>query len=149
MRDIVRPFPEKIRELVDQIFGIGTIQPMAAADPNQLTLEEAAVLMQQEGARVIVVNASGQEDIGSRTADYLKAQGMNVIDVGNTADFPDSYSTPPLPGTSMIIVHAGRPYAIHYLSRLMNIGKVTVKFDPTAAADIIIAVGGDWASTVP
>jgi LCP family protein required for cell wall assembly len=148
-QDILRPFPDKIREVVDQLFGTGSMKPMASADPSQVTLEEATPLMQQEGASVIVVNASGVDGIASRTADYLKSQGMNVTNYGNTGDYPDNYKYPPLPGNTMMILHSGKIYTMEYLMKLMNTTKFSVDFDPTAPADIVLAVGADWASNNP
>jgi len=72
--DVLRPFPDKIRQLVDKIFGSGTLSPQATGSPTEL--------MQQEGARVLVVNASGVNGIAQKTFDYLKAQGMNVLGPG-------------------------------------------------------------------
>ncbi len=149
VQDILKPFPDKIREMVDQVFGTGSMKPMAAANPTQLTLEEATPLMQDEAASVIVVNASGVEGIASSTADYLKAQGMNVTGFGNTGDYPDNYKSPPLPGNTMLIVHSGKIYAMEYLMKLMNTNSFVMDFDPTAPADIILAVGSDWAYNNP
>jgi polyisoprenyl-teichoic acid--peptidoglycan teichoic acid transferase len=149
VQDILKPYPDKIRELVAQIFGSGSSKAMAADNPTQLTLEQAQPLMQQEGASILVVNASGVEGVASKTADYLKSQGMNVVNYGNTNDYPDAYSSPPLPGKTMLIVHSGRIYAIQYLKILMNIESISVTFDPNAQADIVLAVGGDWASNNP
>ena len=142
VQDIIKPYPDKIRALVDQVFGGGSMKPMASGDPSQL--------MQQEAARVIVVNASGVDGIASKTSDYLKAQGMNVIQFGNTSDYPDKYNYPPLPDRTMLIVHAGKPYAMEYLMTLMKFSaqnQFIVDFDPNAPADIILAVGADWANS--
>jgi polyisoprenyl-teichoic acid--peptidoglycan teichoic acid transferase len=142
--DVLRPYPDKIRDLVDKIFGGGAMKPMAVGDPTQL--------MQQEAARVIVVNASGVDGIASKTSDYLKAQGMNVVNFGNTSDYPDKYYYPPLPDRTMLIVHSGKPYAMEYLRTLMKFSaqnQFVVDFDPNAPADIILAVGADWAYDSP
>jgi LCP family protein required for cell wall assembly len=144
IQDIIKPYPDKIRELVDQVFGVGSLKPMASGDPTQL--------MQQEAASVIVVNASGVDGIASRTSDYLKAQGMNVTKFGNTSDYPDKYIYPPLPGRTMLILHAGKPYATQYLMALMKFtaqSQFIVDFDPNAPADIVLAVGADWANNSP
>ena len=76
--DILRPYPDKIRELVDTIFGGGTMKPLAAG-----TVEEK---MKSEAARVVVVNGSGVDGMGAMSSDYLLAQGMNVTGFGNTGD---------------------------------------------------------------
>lgn len=141
---VLRPFPDKIRELVDQVFGGGSRQPIASGDPAQL--------MQQEAARVLVINASGVDGIGQKTYDYLKSQGMNVMGPGNTGEYPDKYYFPPLPARTMLIVHAGKPYAVKYLMDLMKFdsaNQLLVDFDPAAPADITLAIGADWANSNP
>ncbi len=142
--DILRPYPDQIRKLVNQIFGGGLLTPQATGTATQL--------MQQEGARILVINGSGVNGIATKTAAYLKAQGMNVVGSGNMADYPDKYYHPPLPGKSMLIVHAGDLYAMKYLIALMkisNTNQIVVDFNPSAPADIVLAVGADWANSNP
>ncbi len=142
--DVLRPFPDKIRELVDQVFGGGSIKPAASGDTTEL--------MKQEAARVLVINGSGVTGIATKTADYLKSQGMNVTGSGNMADYPDKYYYPPLPERTMIIVHAGKPYAMKYLMDLMKFdsaNQLVMDFNPQATADITLAVGADWANSNP
>jgi hypothetical protein len=108
--------------------------------------------MQQEAARVLVINASGVDGIGQKTYDYLKSQGMNVIGPGNTGEYPDKYYFPPLPARTMLIVHAGKPYAVKYLMDLMKFdsaNQLLVDFDPAAPADVTLAIGADWANSNP
>ncbi len=140
---ILRPYPDKIRELVDSIFGGGTMQPMATG-----TLEEK---MQAEAARIVVINGSGVPGMAAQTSDYLKTQGMNVIAFGNTGDYPDKYYSP-FPDRTIIIVHAGKPYAMQYLMALMQFNstsQIKVDFDPNAPEDIILALGYDWGYNNP
>jgi polyisoprenyl-teichoic acid--peptidoglycan teichoic acid transferase len=140
--DVLRPFPDKIRELVDKIFGGDSLKPTASGDPVKL--------MQQEAASVLVINASEVGQMATKTFDYLKAQGMNVTASGNTNDYPDKYNYPPLPTRTMLIVHAGKPYAIKYLMTLMKFdsaNQLVMDFDPTAQADITLAIGADWATS--
>ena len=142
--DILRPYPDKIRELVDKIFGGGSLAPAASGDPTQL--------MQQEEARVLVINGSGVSGIAQKTADYFKGQGMSVTGAGNMADYPDKYYFPPLPDRTMLIVHAGKPYTMKYLMALMkfdNANQLVFDFNPAAPADIVLAVGADWANSNP
>ena len=136
--DILRPYPDKIRELVDKIFGSGTMQPMASGSLSQN--------MQAEAARVVVINGTGVAGMAQKTADYLKSQGMNVIDKGNPSDYPDKYYSP-FPDRTILIVHAGKPYAIQYLMALMKFDRssqIIVDFDPQAPEDIVVALGYDW-----
>jgi polyisoprenyl-teichoic acid--peptidoglycan teichoic acid transferase len=144
MVDILRPYPDKIRELVDKVFGGGALAPAASGDATQL--------MQQEGASVLVINGSGVSGIAQKTADYLKSQGMNVTGAGNLAAYPDKYYYPPLPDRTEMIVHAGKPYAMKYLMALMkftNANQLVFDFNPAAPADIVLAVGMDWVNSNP
>jgi hypothetical protein len=136
--DILRPFPDKIRELVDKVFGSGTMQPLASGDLNQN--------MQAETAKVVVINGTGVNGMAQTTADYLKTQGMNVIGKGNTGDYPDKYYSP-FPSRTILIVHSGKPYAIQYLMGLMKFdsaSQIIVDFNPNAPEDILVALGSDW-----
>ena len=140
---ILRPYPDKIRELVDSIFGSGSMQPMATG-----TIEEK---MKSEAARVVVINGTGVAGMASKTADYLKTQGMNVTGFGNTSDYPDKYSSP-FPSRTTIIVHLGKPYAMQYLMALMKVSsssQTIVDFDSSAPEDVIVALGNDWGSNNP
>jgi hypothetical protein len=77
---------------------------------------------------------------------------MNVFGPGNMADYPDKYYSPPLPTRSMLIVHAGKPYAVKYLMALMKFdsaNQLQVFFDPGAPADIVLAIGADWVKSNP
>jgi hypothetical protein len=135
---ILRPYPDKIRELVESIFGSGTMQPMATGDLNQK--------MQAEAARVVVINGTGVAGMAARTFDYLKSQGMNVIEKGNTSDYPDKYYVP-FPDRTILIVHAGKPYAMQYLMALMKfntVSQIILDFDPNTPEDIVLALGRDW-----
>ncbi len=137
---ILRPYPDKIRELVDTIFGGGTMQPMATG-----TAEEK---MKAEAARVVVINGTGITGMAARTSDYLKSQGMNVIGFGNTGDYPDKYYSP-FNNRTIIIVHAGKPYAMQYLMAQMKFNstsQIIVDFNPNAPEDIIVALGNDWSN---
>jgi hypothetical protein len=140
---ILRPYPDKIRELVDKIFGSGTMQPMASG-----TVEEN---MQAEAARVVVINGTGVGGMAERTSTYLKTQGMNVTGVGNTGDYPDKYYSP-FNDRTIIIVHAGKPYAMQYLMALMKFNttsQIIMDFDPNAPADILVGLGTDWGASNP
>jgi hypothetical protein len=140
---VLRPYPDKIRELVDKIFGGGSLDPRATG-----SVEEK---MQAEAARVVVINGSGVTGMAEKTANYLKTQGMNVTAFGNTSDYPDKYYSP-FPSRTLIIVHAGKPYAMQSLMALMKVtspSQILVDFNPNAPEDIVLALGEDWGSNNP
>ena len=140
---VLRPYPDKIRELVDKIFGGGSMDPLATG-----SVEEK---MKAEAARVVVINGSGVTGMAEETFNYLKTQGMNVTVFGNTSDYPDKYYSP-FPSRTLIIVHAGKPYAMQYLMALMKVtspSQILVDFNPNAPEDIVLALGEDWGSNNP
>ena len=83
---IMKPFPDKIRELRDQIFTSGgPVSPLAqGGDP--------AALMQADGARVRLLNGSYTSGLDVTTGNYFLAQGVPVTEVGP----PIAHMTTPL-----------------------------------------------------
>jgi polyisoprenyl-teichoic acid--peptidoglycan teichoic acid transferase len=135
-QQVLKPITEKIRLLRDEIFtDTGPVSPVAAsANPVDL--------MKAEVARVGVNNASQTSGIAARTGDYLKAQGVNVIDTGN-GNQPSSVTT--------ITFYNGKPYTVSYLVSLMKVDKnhIHAVIDPTSKVDVLITLGDDWANTNP
>jgi LCP family protein required for cell wall assembly len=134
---VVKPIPDKIRELRDEIFATGgAISPLAKGT-------DALDLVKQEGATVSILNGSSVNGLANKTGDYLKGLGINVVSTGN----PNQ-----LPGYTMVIDHRGRPYMLKYLKELfhMNAGtQIVNKYDPAAPADIEIILWDDWALKNP
>lgn len=135
--DVLKPIPDKIRELRDEIFSTGGAASPLAKGANALAL------VKQEGATVIVLNGSLTSGIALKTGDYLKTQGIKVINNGNA-----NQST----SVTKIIDHTGRPYILKYLKELFKIGssaQIISAYDPAAAADIEIIIGDDWVAQNP
>ena len=129
---ILKPIPDKIRALRDEVFaGGGTMSPMAVAGAD-------SSLAKDEAAGVVVWNGSGDSSLGTRTADYLTSQGINVIQVADV-DYTSA---------TKIEIFDGKPYAVNYLSTLMGVASANIwnSYDPNAGADIRITLGGDWAA---
>ncbi len=135
---IAIPIFDKIRLLRDDIFTAGgSTSPVAAkleTDPN--------VLVQQEQARISVQNGTLTEGLATRTSEYLRSQGMNVVEETN-AD--NQYEA-----TTLIILN-GKPYTIKRLAEMMNVqnGNILNSYNPDASSDIIVIVGNDWAASNP
>jgi polyisoprenyl-teichoic acid--peptidoglycan teichoic acid transferase len=131
--DVLKPVPDRIRELRDEIFtNTSALAPsVPVADPI-----EAA---KQETARLAVHNGSGIEGLATQTSDFLKAQGLNVIEVGN-ADRLD-YEV------SRILVHSDRfPYTVRYLAGLLHLSESQIlnQVVPDSPMDIVVILGRDW-----
>jgi polyisoprenyl-teichoic acid--peptidoglycan teichoic acid transferase len=131
--DIVRPIPDRIALLRDEIFGGGALSPLASGSLEQL--------MKAEGASVTVLNGSGVEGLAGKTGDYLRSLGINVAAVGN-----GNYTT-----RTMIIDHSGKPYMVRFLMALMKVlpNQLQIKFDPSAQGNVEIIIGVDWANSNP
>jgi len=134
---ILKPIPDKIRVLRDDLFATsGSAGPIAAASAN-------STLVKDEAASVVIWNGSGDSALGNRTADYLRSQGVNVVQVGDVG-----YSA-----STKIEIFNGKPYTVNYLSQLMGVASANIwnSYDPSAGIDIRVTLGGDWAqnNTIP
>ena len=131
--DVLKPRPEQIRILRDEIFTTdGPASPaMADSDPQELMLSE--------NASVSVLNGAGTPGLAARTSEFLLSHGVNVI---TTGDAPEPYSA------TTIVSHTGNPYTLHYLVELMGISdnRIYNRFDPSSQVDIVIYLGYDWAN---
>ncbi|MDK2982258.1 MAG: polyisoprenyl-teichoic acid--peptidoglycan teichoic acid transferase [Chloroflexota bacterium] len=129
---ILKPIPDKIRALRDEVFtGGGTIAPMAVASAD-------SSLVKDEAAGVVIWNGSGDSALGNRTADYLRSQGVNVIQVADVDYSP----------ATRIEIFKGKPYTVNYLATLMGVANANIwnSYDPSAGADVRVTLGGDWAA---
>jgi hypothetical protein len=133
--DVLQPVPDQIRILRDEVFTItGSLGPsIPDADP----LNAAAL----EGAKIAVLNGAGIEGLAGRAAEYLKAQGLNIVKVGN-ADRLDYFKT-------VVIDYTGNPYTRQFLMGIANLaeGQILSQHDPESEIDIAIILGSDW--TIP
>jgi LCP family protein required for cell wall assembly len=136
-QNVFKPIPDKIRELRDQIFSIGgTMTPLA-------TGTDALDLARQEAPTIAVYNGTYTQGLAASTSDYLKSLGLNVVIADSATTFP---------GATIVIDHRGRPYTLKYFQELFRLNgaiQIQSKFDPSAAADIEIILGPDWAASNP
>lgn len=131
---ILRPVPDKIRVLRDEIFGEGgTLGPVAQGDILELVAEE--------GARVSVRNASSHPGLAARTSEWLRGQGFNIVEEAN-ADYTVF---------SRINIYNGTPYALRWLSETTGVTSMNIyyNFDPEASFDLMLILGDDWANNNP
>jgi polyisoprenyl-teichoic acid--peptidoglycan teichoic acid transferase len=133
-QQVLKPLTEKIRALRDEIFtDTGPASPLV----DTMALAD---LVREENARVSVLNASSVSGLAARTTDYLKSQGINVVETGNAAQI----ST-----TTTITFFTGKPYTLRFLVDLMAINPFRIRhlYDPAKPADIEIILGDDWAQS--
>jgi hypothetical protein len=128
------PIPERIRALRDQIF--------ASAIPGPSQGLTTAELILAENARITIVNETGDAALGELTAEYLKEQGLNVIQLTQGAESR---------ALTRLVDHAGNPYTLRSLIGLLHVApsEIYVDFDLSAGADLVVYLGADWASDNP
>ncbi len=133
---ILKPIPDKIRLLRDEVFTSGILAGPAALGDDLLTLLKA------EGARVSIRNGSYLGGMAASTAQYLRDQGVNVVEELEGADYTVY---------TQIYIYGSKPYAIKYLADLMHVTFATIyyKYDPNAAIDVVVVLGDDWANNNP
>ncbi len=130
---ILRPIPDRIRELRDSIFGGG----------GAIDVQDPATLLNvlaEEAASVSVLNGSSTEGLAERTAEFLKGQGINVVEQGN-ADYA-SYTT--------ITFYGAKPYTLHHLVDFLGVTepyRIFYAYDPAAPIHIVVVLGDDFAAS--
>jgi polyisoprenyl-teichoic acid--peptidoglycan teichoic acid transferase len=133
---VLRPVPDLIRVLRDEIFiPGGPVSPLAQGD--------TITLMQEDTARVRVTNNTYTSDLGERTAGFLTAQGMEVMEQGVPTGAANQ---------TVLIVYSPKLYALRYLIETFGIvgsNQVVIKPDPAETVDIEVIIGEDWFSRLP
>ena len=131
--EILRPIPDKIRELRDEIF-----YGLEAGGMN--SGQDVQSLLQDEQARVSILNASSSAGLAEKTGEYLKGQGLNIIEQSNSG-----YQV-----YTRVTLYGSKPYTLRYLVDFLKIsapGNIVYAYDPNASVDIVVELGDDWAGT--
>ena len=133
---VLRPVPDLIRILRDEIFVPGgPLSPLAQGDP--------ITLMQSDSARIRVVNNTSTADLDGRTASFLTAQGMQVVEHGVPTGTTDR---------TVLILYSPKLYALRYLVDTFGVtgsSQIIFKPDPAETVDIEIRIGEDWVGRLP
>lgn len=134
---VMKPLPDKIRELRDQIFTSGgAVSPLAAQ--NDLT-----AMMQADGARVRVLNGTFSGGLEATTGNFLLAQGVPVTEAG-PAD--GAYNS------TVIVMYSPKLYTLKYLQAVFGVSssaQIWIKPDPSSTVDVEVRIGNDWANNNP
>jgi LCP family protein required for cell wall assembly len=134
---VMKPLPDKIRELRDQIFTSGgAISPLAAQ--NDLT-----AMMREDAARVRVLNGSVSGGLEGITGNFLMAQGVQVTEAG-PAD--GGYNS------TVIVLYAPKLYTLKYFQSLFGVtesSRIWISPNPSSTVDIEVRLGNDWANNNP
>ena len=134
---VMKPLPDKIRELRDQIFTEGgAISPLAAQ--NDLT-----TMMREDGARVRVLNGSLAGGLESVTGNFLMGQGVQVTEAGPADGIYNS---------TVIVLYTPKLYTMKYFQSLFGVtenARIWIQPNPASTVDIEVRLGNDWANNNP
>lgn len=132
---ILRPIPDKIRILRDQIFSAsGPLSPLAKGN--------LTTLMQADGARIRILNGTSTAKLDTRTGTYLSELGVPVAEFGKTN----------LTSRTTIFLYSPKLYTLRYLLDVFGITssvQIRIKPDPTQDVDIEIRLGAEWVKKLP
>lgn len=133
---ILKPFPDQIRLLRDEIFtASGALSPLAAGEP--------VTLMQAEAARLRVLNGTQTEGLAERTANFLLAQGMQVMEIGKANRIYNR---------TVIVLYQPDLYTLRYLYTLFGVNtpsQILLEPNPASLVDVEIRIGNDWLGKMP
>jgi len=134
---VMKPLPDKIRILRDEVFTAGgPVSPMAA-------LGDPTALMKADGARVRLLNGSFSPGLEVNTGNYFLQQGMAVTEVGAADRAYDR---------TVLVLHSAKLYTLKYLQAVFGIGssaQIVISPDPASTVDIEVFLGNDWANSNP
>lgn len=133
---VLIPLRDKIRELRNQMFA-------AVSNSTPVDTADISALLAGESARVAVHNGTLTSGLASSAAEWLKAQGVNIVEFGN-ADRFDYAAT-------RIIDYAGKPYTTRFLADSFHVGQDSIFSNkaPPAGVDIVVIIGQDWSPPEP
>jgi len=128
---ILKPYPDQIRLLRDEIFSAaGPLSPLASGD--------LIVLMQEDAALVRVVNGTNTEGLSEEMGSYLLAKGMQIVEMGGDAERRYDRTT--------VVMYGPKLHTLQYLVSVFEIDlphQIVFKPDPTSPVDVEIRVGAD------
>lgn len=130
---ILRPIPDKIREVRDQVFTGSTVF-------NESDTADLQQILQQEAATVSILNGSSQTGLAEKVSTYLQEQGIHVTNVGNAA-----YTA-----STTLTYYGAKPYTIRYLKEFAGIAQdyhITYAYDPAVDPQIVLVLGDDFAAS--
>ena len=132
---IMKPLPDKIRVLRDEIFTSGgAVSPMAAqGDP--LTLAKA------DTARIRLLNGSFSPGLETATGNYFIGQGLAVTEVGPADRAYDR---------TVVVLYSPKLYTLKYFQSLFGMDSATqilITPDPSSTVDVEVRLGNDWANS--
>lgn len=135
---ILVPIPDKIREARDSIFGASI-----AGSPATLLEEgqDESILVSKEGAKVTLLNGTGNEDLFNRTVQYFQSYGITVVNQGPATN---SYA-------NGLEIFTGKPFTGKFLKSVLQVPVEFTKltYDPYNSVDFVVTITDAWANNNP
>ena len=135
--DIDIPVPDQIRLKRDTVFATG-----GPVGPAAVTSSDANALIAAENAKVAVRNGSADANLATRTAQYLRGKGVNVV---------SETSAGQASAQATIIDYTGKPYTLKLLVDLLGSdnSRVLSRYDPNSTIDLEVILGSTFARNNP
>lgn len=134
---VMKPLPDKIRELRDQVFTSGgALSPLAASN-------DPLALMQADAARVRVLNGTFSGGLENTTGNFLLSQGVQVTEAGPADRAYDG---------TILVLYKPKLYTLKYLQALFGVSsanQIWIQPDPASSVDVEVRLGADWANNNP
>lgn len=135
----LKPLPDRIRLVRDEVFGYGVDSQSIVAQATPDTQPK----MIAETARVSLQNGTNDPTIISSTYQYLISSGMTIVE---TAPADSIYNA------TQIKVYGAKPYTIKFLSSVFRVSpdRITyVGYQPEMPYDVQLVLGNDWLAQNP
>lgn len=130
---ILKPIPDKIRQVRDEIFASAAITNPVVANKS---LDE---LVAEEAARLSVLNGTTVPGLAASTTELLTGRGFTVSLTGNASQ---------LTAQTTLVDYTGNPYTLQLLIELLGVSpsRIFNSYDPDSRVDVEIILGDDWAN---
>jgi hypothetical protein len=132
---IIRPVPDKVRILRDEIFSSSApIGPIAAGDPLSL--------LKADAPRVRILNGTSRAGLDRQTGQFLVGQGILVTEFGETKAID----------RTSITLYSPKLYTLRFFINMLGITRspqIRIKTNPAETVDIEIRLGRDWIDKAP
>ncbi|HSL30019.1 MAG TPA: LCP family protein [Anaerolineales bacterium] len=134
---VMKPLPDKIRELRDQVFTSGGALSPLAANNDPLALAQA------DAATVRVLNGTFSGGLENTTGNFLLSQGVQVTEAGPADRAYDG---------TILVLYKPKLYTLKYLQSLFGVSsanQIWIQPDPASSVDVEVRLGADWANNNP
>jgi LCP family protein required for cell wall assembly len=135
---VLKPIPDKIREVRDLVFANGVDGPSFMDQSSSSAGVDMLTLVRSESARISVQNGSQDPNAVNRASEYLRSLGMNVVEITNADNiYPQSN----------IRIFGSKPYAVNQLASTFGISTDRIiyqGYNPDNPYDIALIVGSDY-----